>query len=253
MSTPRKDMKDPRVLDLFHRQFGVATAAQLRDAGLARRSIARALERGTLTGVVSGLYLLAGHTMEFRTRAMAAQLHFPRGFLDGSTAGAIHGLRSMPRSLIRVSHVGRVSRVVPPWVRVTQVRAVSTEEVVAVGAFRVSHPRRMLLALAREFNLHRFARAAEDAWHLGLTSPHDMSRYLEHVRRSGLSGVALIDRWLASAVPRERPSQSGLELDALAAVRMAGLPEPERQHALALPSGEVIHLDIAWPDVRLAV
>ena len=26
-----------------------------------------------------------------------------------------------------------------------------------------------------------------------------------------------------------------------------------RQHPLVLPSGEVIHLDLAWPDVRLAV
>ena len=34
---------------------------------------------------------------------------------------------------------------------------------------------------------------------------------------------------------------------------MAGLPEPIRQHPLLLLTGELIHLDIAWPEVRLAV
>ncbi len=32
-----------------------------------------------------------------------------------------------------------------------------------------------------------------------------------------------------------------------------GLPRPERQHPLVIPSGETIHLDIAWPAIRLAV
>ena len=50
-----------------------------------------------------------------------------------------------------------------------------------------------------------------------------------------------------------RPSQSGFELDVLDAIRQAGLPEPARQYELTLPSGEVIHVDLAWPDVRLGV
>ena len=42
-------------------------------------------------------------------------------------------------------------------------------------------------------------------------------------------------------------------MDALTAIRMAGATEPTRQHPLALLTGEVIHLDIAWPTVRFAV
>ena len=42
-------------------------------------------------------------------------------------------------------------------------------------------------------------------------------------------------------------------MDVLAALRGAGLPEPRRQHAVLLASGETIHLDFAWPDVLLAI
>ncbi len=111
----------------------------------------------------------------------------------------------------------------------------------------------MLLKLAAQFNLRRFERAAEDAWHRGLVSPSEMAVYVESVRRPGLQGVALLDTWLSNALPRSRPSQSGLEMDALKAIRSAGLPEPVRQQPLELLTGELIHLDFAWPDVTLAV
>ena len=52
---------------------------------------------------------------------------------------------------------------------------------------------------------------------------------------------------------RDRPAQSGFELDLLDMIEHAGLPTPARQHPLVLPSGETIHLDVAWPDVRLAI
>lgn len=31
------------------------------------------------------------------------------------------------------------------------------------------------------------------------------------------------------------------------------MTSPQRQHPLVLPSGEVIHLDLAWPEARLGV
>ena len=39
----------------------------------------------------------------------------------------------------------------------------------------------------------------------------------------------------------------------LDALRRAGLPEPVRQHPLTLRSGETIHVDLAWPAIRLGV
>jgi hypothetical protein len=62
-----------------------------------------------------------------------------------------------------------------------------------------------------------------------------------------------MERWLDVALDQGRPAQSGLELDLIEALRSVGLPEPVRQHPLDLPSGHRIHVDIAWPDLRLCV
>ncbi len=39
----------------------------------------------------------------------------------------------------------------------------------------------------------------------------------------------------------------------LQAIERLGLPMPERQYPLALIDGDIIHIDIAWPDIRLGV
>jgi hypothetical protein len=118
---------------------------------------------------------------------------------------------------------------------------------------RVASPLRMLFGLAGQFNQFRFERAAEDVWHRGLVPPESAWEYLELIRRAGRGGVQRMAEWLEKAALRDRPAQSGLELDPVAIVERAGLPEPVRQQPLQLPSGEVIHLDLAWPAIRLAV
>ena len=91
---------------------------------------------------------------------------------------------------------------------------------------RVASPLRMLFGLAGQFNQFRFERAAEDAWHKGLVTPDEAWEYLEVIRRSGRGGVKRMADWLERAAVRDRPAQSGLELDLLAIVERAGLPNP---------------------------
>ena len=62
-----------------------------------------------------------------------------------------------------------------------------------------------------------------------------------------------MDAWLEHVSFRERPADSGLELDFVEMIERVGLPEPHRQHPLLLATGEQIHLDLAWPAARLAV
>jgi hypothetical protein len=248
-------INQPEVLTLFGAQYGVATSDQLLAMGMSRRSVTRAQEHGLLTRVLPGLYRLAGYEWTFEARAMTAQLHCgKRAFLDGTTAGAFLGLRSMPRQRTEVTVIGRVTvRVVPTWMTINASKPDGTQPVVHPSGLRIGHPLHVLRTLASQFNRHRFERAAEDAWHLGLVSPVQAAAYLSQVRRPGLAGVSQMDQWLSTALPRRRPSQSGLEMDALAAIRQAGLPTPVRQHPLVLPTGDLIHLDLAWPDVKFAV
>jgi hypothetical protein len=247
---------DPQVLELFARQYGAASRGQLLGLGVSRRSLTRLARRGTIAPVLADVFVLAGTTLSFEGRCMAAQLYFGDGsYLSGPTAAALLGARSMPRSRVAITlgpttHVGDV----PDWVRVRRSAwRVDGDVFTRADGLRLSSPTRTLFDVASEFNDHRFARFAEDLWHLGLATPDDASDYLQLVRRSGRGGVRRLETWLDSVRGRRRPAQSGLELDLIDALREVGLPEPTRQHPVRLLSGEVVHIDVAWPDVRFGV
>ncbi|CAN5518534.1 hypothetical protein BH24ACT5_BH24ACT5_26890 [soil metagenome] len=248
-------MDDPALLALFASQHGVASIAQLRAGGVARRTVTRAIDRRTLHHVLPRVVLLHGYPLSFHARSMAALLHCGDGaLLDGAAAGSLHGLRAMPSSVVTVTVARRTSLAMPGWIeRSWSQRIDPSDRVKHPSGLLVAHPHRMLFSLAGTLRVKPFERAAEDAWHLQLLTPATMADYVAHVRGRGVAGVAALDLWLAQALPRPRPSQSGLELDALEAVRRAGLPEPVRQYPLVLGGGQRIHLDLAWPDRRLAI
>jgi hypothetical protein len=246
---------DQTTLALFASQHGVATLGQLIALRLSPRTIGRARERGELVPVIPGVYCLGGGEPSFEAKAMAVQLHCGEScFLNGTTAGALVGLRSMPLNRIQVTVPGRVGVSLPSWVEASMTSWFDRERVVVrPDRLRLADPYLMLLALARQFNDYRFERAAEDAWHRQLITPAAAATFLERCRGSGRRGVGRFERWLDKTRDQHRPAQSGLELDFVAAVRSAGLPEPQRQYPLRLLSGELIHLDLAWPEVKLAV
>jgi len=246
---------DPQILRLFAGQHGVATTAQLAAAGVSARTVHRATARGTLIPILPRVHRLAAHPENFFARAMAVLLCCgPDCFLTGSTAGALRGLGYMPREIIRASTFGRLNRRLPSWTQISETGWLAHEDIITLDTwFQVAGPGRMLLALAAEFNQFAFERAAEDAWKLNLISPADAAAYVEGADCRGLRGMAAMRRWLDKAVTRERPSQSGLEMNALQAIRIVGLPEPERQFPLVLLTGEIVHIDIAWPAIKFGV
>ena len=243
------------VLNLFMSQHSVASIEQLRDLDVSERTLRRARQHGVLTNVIPGIVRLTGSPETFASRAMALQLHTGGdSFVSGFSAGAIYGLRAMPRTIVEVTVPEIQRRVMPPWGRLHRSSWIDLErDIASRGCLRLASPTRMLFRLAAVFNQHRFQRAAEDCWHLQLVTPDDAVMYLAEIRRQGRTGVKTFEHWLEHTSLRTRPSQSGLELDVLEAVLRAGLPEPERQFPLALRTGEVIHLDLAWPNARLGV
>ncbi len=250
-------MWDSVHFSLFGSQYGVAAVKQLVDLGLSPSAIDRARRRGVLSVVVPGVVRLAGSAETFESRAMALLLRTSsKSFLSGPTAAALWGLRGMPRSRVELTlPETERPRQRPPWARFVYTSWIDPDVDITVRAdgLRIARPLRMLFGLAGQFNQHRFERAAEDAWHLGLVSPAEAAAYLATVRRSGRGGVTRFETWLHKTECQKRPSETGLELDVVALVRRAGLPEPERQHPLTLRNGVTIHIDLAWPDVKLGI
>jgi hypothetical protein len=249
-------MDVPEVLQLFASQHGVAGVGQLTALGVGPWTIKRRRARGTWSTVLPGIVRIAGADDTFELRCMALVLYCgPPGFLSGPTAGALLGLRRMPRGRVEITVRTLVRAQSPAWARFVSASWIDLDRDVITrpDGLRLASPLRMLFGLASQFNQHQFERAAEDAWHLGLISPCGAAEYLEAIRRQGRGGVARFEAWLEKTAARPRPSQSGLELDVLDLIRRAGLPEPERQHPLVLRDGTTIHLDFAWPEARLAV
>ncbi len=184
---------------------------------------------------------------------MAAQMiTAPDGIISGWSGGLLVGLRSMPTTTIHVTVANDYRRDTPPWIDLHRTTWWDADTQ-PIDSFVVASPMRILFGLAQAFNQHRFERAAEDAWHLGLITPSDAADYLERHRCRGKDGVAMIVQWLDRCEGQTRPAQSNLERALLEEFERIGLPRPARQHPLALASGETIHLDIAWPAIRLAV
>jgi very-short-patch-repair endonuclease len=245
----------PDSLQIAARQFGTITRRQLLDHGVSSSAISRARCAGLLVEVVPGVLRFASSPETFMMRCMAVQhATAPGGYLSGWTAGRLYGLRKMPASPIHVIVATNTKRSLPDWVECHRSSWFDDDDrIVRPDGLAVAEPMRMLFALGAAFNQFRFERAAEDAWHLGVITPADAWSYLERHRCRGKDGVATLERWLERALPRSRPTQSDLERIFLEALARRSVPEPATQYPLELLTGEVIHLDIAWPDIRLAV
>jgi hypothetical protein len=245
----------PNVISLFRDQRWVAHVSQLAELGVSRQAVSKAVGEGLVCRVLRGIVGVPVAWDTFEGRALAVQLAADQaGFLCGTTAARLHGLRRMPALPIEYSLHETHRLAAPAWVRLVKT-SWPDEEVRPPrdDALIVASPLRMLFRLASQFNQHRFERAAEDAWHRELVDPASAAAYLARIRRKGLAGVARFETWLEKTTVISRPAATGLEQLLLAICDRASLPEPVRQHAVELRSGETVHLDIAWPDIRLAV
>ncbi len=208
-----------------------------------------------LVDVATSVVRLASSPETFLQRCMTLQLQADSaGFIGGTTAARILGLRAMPESPVDYTAPRTFRRTLPTWADLHFTRWYDTaDRQVLPDGLVIATPMRMLWGLAARFNQFRFERAAEDAWNLGLVDPAGAAEYLEQHRCRGKDGVIRLETWLDRTLGRSRATQSNLERRLIEALEAAGLPSPERQYPLTLANGEVIHLDIAWPDVKLAV
>lgn len=251
----RSMLHRPGVIDLFSRQHWVATVAQLGALGISRQSVAAAVASGLVVRPMHGVVGLRTHCDTFEARCTMLHLLAPAGsFLSGTTAGRIHGLRRMPAEPIEITIPERRRLAAPEWATIALTSWLDEEERPEhPDGLSVASPLRTLFDLAAELPERSFQRAAEDAWHLQLVTPGRAAEYLAAIRRRGRTGVARFEAWLERVADIDRPATTGLEQLLVDLALSAGLPEPERQHPLLLNSGVVIHLDLAWPDIRFAI
>ncbi len=256
LDDPVEGVITPSLLQTASRQFGVVSRAQLAELDCSNAQLSRARRRGLIVDTTTRTIRLRSAPDTFLSRCVAVSLHLgDRGFLSGTSAGRLHGLREMETTPICATVPDGDRPGLPAWVevRTSNWYDARRDRRRLPGGAVAAEPHRMLYDLAARLDDRRFQRAAEDCWHLGLVSPKSAAAYLNHHRQRGKDGTSRIERWLEVALDQRRPAESGLELDLLESLRDVGVPEPVRQHPLVLPNGHRIHVDLAWPRIRLCV
>jgi hypothetical protein len=198
---------DRAIVELAARQHGIVTTAQLLDAGVGRRGIARRAQAGWLVPLHRGVYQV-GPTKARYGREMAAVLACGEGAaLSHQSAAAIWGFGRRDD----VVHV-TVTRDVRsrPGIRVH--RTASLNAAVHNG-LPVTDPARTLTDLKRTATADDVERAKEQAAVLGLVLPDD-DRFPEFTRSEGERRLKALCKAAGLPVPIMNARVHGHEVDA---------------------------------------
>jgi very-short-patch-repair endonuclease len=201
--------RDRAILGLAARQNGVVTTAQLLDAGVGRRAIARRVESGWLVPLHRGVYQ-AGPTTGRYAREMAAVLACGDGaVLSHDSAAAVWGFRPSHNGAVHITIEGQARRS-RPGLRVH--RTLSLDAAVQDG-LPLTTPARTLQDLRRTLTSQELARAQHQAHVLGLVIPDD-DRFPEFTRSEGERRLKALCKAARLPMPRMNARVAGWEVDA---------------------------------------
>lgn len=223
---------------------------------LARETSARSVERwlssGRLVRLHPGWVTLPEWAGDWTVRAHAAT-GYTGGLLSHTSALVVHGIVDRPRLRLDVTVRNHDRLRSSSRLRIHRSRRPGGVTV-ARGLGATSLPRALVDTWGdahRGRRSHRYVSLARDcvlrATRERLVTVPDVEAELPAVPR--LPGLASLREMLGDVAAG---SQSHLEIIGLRALAAAGLPPPVQQYGIAL-GHRTLHLDAAWPEIRLAV
>jgi hypothetical protein len=245
--------------ELFKRNGGVLTAAELRALGFPRSKLRRFIEDGVLVHKRAGVYTLGKYAAEHQGETaclhaldLAAVLVRMEADCAGSheTAAIIHGLHLLhdpPQSVITLTHPrgGRGTRASRYGVRL-HVADLPAGDVVSRFGVPVTSVARTVADLARRGTFQEGVVVTDSALHARLATRADLNAVITSC--AGWPGLSRARR--AIAFGNER-SESVLESLARVIMHDAGLPAPELQVELRDDYGALVaRVDFLWPRYR---
>jgi hypothetical protein len=232
----------------------VARSDQLDRIGYGPDARRRAHRAGTIEPITRRIWHLSAAPFTAFGKLMTLVLIAGRGAaLSHGTSGQLFGLRRMPDEKPCICVPGDRRITVPDWAQVRYTNWPDPDPWTRLDGLVTTSPLRTAFDLGAVLGDWAFESAAEQFWHKGLVTPETCARFIEGVRRSGRRGVSKNVAWLEGALTRERPAQSGLEVDLARSLEAAGLPTLDRQIELLLPTLGLVHVDVGWKALRLGL
>jgi hypothetical protein len=243
---------DARAQVRGRRQHGLITRAQLADAGVSPRTIARRTAAGRWREPLPSVIDLRTHRSSWMQSLWAVLLAAgERSWASHWTAAYLHGFLDVARPPTLDVLVPRGRHPVVGGVRLHTTVSLEHDEVTVLDAVRVTSPARTLLDLAAGCSLPDLERFALD---LERRSPGTARRAVAFARRRrGAPGrrrlLDVVARLPADAAKIESP----LEVRGVHCLMRMGLPTPVLQYEVH-ERGELIkRVDAAWPSLRVVV
>ncbi len=233
---------DDILRDFAVRQHGVASRAQLLDAGVGAHALDGRIKRGVLRPVHRGVYQI-GPILPPGGRPMAAMLACgPAAVVSHGTAAELWRIPVPPGQELEVIDPEGDHR--PPGVRVHRLRNLHPTEATRLDGIRLTTPERTLFDLAQRLVMRSLERAFADAYARRLTNARAMRRLVgRHVGEPGTRALRALLEGGAPALTRSEAEELFLAL-----VREAKLPAPEANVRIA-----GFEVDFVWRRDRLVV
>ena len=216
------------------------------DSGLKRR-----IQSGKLKRALPTVYMVSGAPQTWRSNLMAACLWAgDEAAASFRAAAALWGFDDYPSAPLEISTTcKRRPHGLPILVHRMDQWLVS--DIVAVGGITVTSVRRTLLDLAGCGD-RRVERALDQSLLRSLTSLADLWLLYDQEWTHGRRGIARLRAMLVERTPDLAPTRSELEARMRDLIRTQDLPRPRYEYPVQL-STALVHLDVAYPDDRLAI
>lgn len=238
----------------FATQHGVASVAQLLDAGLGLRSIERLERDGAIELVVRGVYRSCSVHLDELGRCAAVCLLRDDVVVAGPTAGRLWGFRRLPKD-DRVHVIGPPASnpTISAWVRTYRTAAIHPDDVVRrADGIRITSRARTAFDLARWLGHDDVLSVIEQAMHEGRLDDDDLRRvavdWLSPRRPWVRTFLLQLDRRLGGGA-----AESHAEVAVATALERAGVRGLVRQYEIDLPGYGPARFDLALPRRRIAI
>jgi very-short-patch-repair endonuclease len=237
---------------LMRRQLGLITRSQALACGLTSRQIERLLSSGRWRPVRPEIYALAGTPPSWEQAVLAAV------YAGGPDVVASHATAAQLRRLKHVVDAGL--EVVAPLGRHKRLDGVighrsgalfDADKTIYRG-IPVTTVGRTLVDVSGRLTDRQLGEAVDDALRRDILRLEDLRQTAGRLGTAPGRSMRRVHQVLARRIPGYDPLDSDFETRVLRVLTSAGLPVPRQQYPVTL-DGQLVHLDLAYPEARLAI
>lgn len=234
-------------------QEGVIHRDQAVSCGMSTSQIDRRTARNDWTIMFPKVYLIDGAARSWTATVVAASLWAGEGSaVSHGTAAALWRFDDFPAKEPLVVSTERSLRS-RDGIDVRRVARLAEAEIDSRGALRRTSVARTLLDLAATEPSEKVEAALDQALVTRLVSLPKLRWFVTTYGGRGRSGSAALRKLLEARPPGYVPPESALERRLWHLIVQAGLPRPVRQHEVRQGGKTIARLDLAYPDLQIAV